>query len=82
MSPMAQRAALQNIDQVASTAAGQMVLRDIGKTGQTRATYTGTLAPVVGYSPDIMANQQMLQQQLQNQAQHRALMQALLGNAA
>jgi soluble lytic murein transglycosylase-like protein len=82
MSPIAQRAAMQNIDQIAGTAAQQMVLRDIGPGGLARSSPTGTLAPVVGYSPDITSNQLMLAQQLQNQAQHRALLQALLNSAA
>src|SRR5215472_15735049 len=83
MTPLAQRAALQNIGQVASTAAGQMVLRDVAQsgTGMARATPTGALAPVVSYSPDVTSNQIMLEQQMLRTAQHRALMQALLGAA-
>jgi hypothetical protein len=84
MTPLAQRAALQNIDQIAGQAAGQMVLRDVVQAGGglNRATPTGALAPVVSYGPDVTANQLMLAQQLQNQAQHRALIQALLSSAA
>jgi hypothetical protein len=79
MPPVAQRAALQNIDQIAASAAGKMVLRDIGPAGTARMSPTGVLAPVVGYGPDVLGNQLMLEQQLQRNAQHAALMQALLG---
>ena len=82
MSSFSQHQALSTIDQAASTAAQQMVLRDIVRTGDAagRANWvTGSaLAPVVGYSPDVLGNQLSMQQQLQT-LQHRALMQSLLG---
>jgi hypothetical protein len=71
-----QQIALQNVDQNAQAAAGRMLLRDIGPTASARAEYTsGRLAPVIGYSPDVMANQLAMQQQ---RAQHAALLQSLL----
>jgi hypothetical protein len=80
MPAYAQRAALTNINTAASAAAGRMVLRDIGASGVARMQPTGVLAPVVGYSPDVISNQLMLEQQLQRNAQHQALMQSLLGD--
>jgi Transglycosylase SLT domain/Peptidase_C39 like family len=82
MPAYAQRAALENINSAASTAAGRMVLRDIVAgpgAGQSRMQATGVLAPVVGYGPDVTNNQLLLQQQLMLQQQHQALMQSLLG---
>ena len=78
MPDYAQRAALQNIDQAAQQAAGRMVLADITQlsdAGMARAQPTGVLAPVVGYGPDVYANQVQL-------AQHQALMNVLLSGQA
>jgi len=78
MPAYAQRTALENINTAASAAADRMLLRDIASgpgAGQSRMQATGVLAPVVGYGPDVMNNQLLLQQQLH----HQALMQSLLG---
>jgi len=78
MPDYAQRIALGRIDQAAQQAAGRMVLGDIVGSGSApaRAQTTGVLAPVVGYSPDVTANQTSL---LRNSAMHQALIQGLLG---
>jgi len=74
-----QQMALQNILANAGAAASRLVLRDIVAepgAAASRAEATGRLAPVIGYSPDVMANQVLLQMQA---AHHAALMQALTG---
>jgi len=76
----AQRAALQQIDTLASDAAGKMVLRDMGPAAQGRMTPTGLIAPVQGYQPGGLGDQYLSQATLmRNQAQHAALLQSLLG---
>jgi len=83
--PLAQQRTLQQIDTTATAAATRMMTAQLAQTpgpglaGGRAQVRTGTpLAPVVGYSPDVMANQNML---LQQQMQHRALIQSLLGAA-
>ena len=76
-----QQIAMKNINAAATAAASRMMTAQIAQTGdglaRAEARAGGALAPVVGYSPDVLSNQQFLQQQLQ----HRALMQSLLGAA-
>jgi hypothetical protein len=77
----AQQQVLTRIDDNAQQVAQRMVLGDIASgpgAGLGRTTPTGRLAPVIPYSPNVLANQQLLLQEYQRQAQHAALMQSLL----
>ena len=78
----AQQDTLTRVDQQAQEAAQRMLLADIVRApdrGISLANTTGRLATVVPYSPDVLANQAMLNQQYLRQAQHAALMRSLLG---
>lgn len=76
----AQRVALQQINQAASSAAEKMVLRDMGTDAAGRMIGTGVLAPVESYLPAGLADQYLNQAAIMRaQATHAALMQSLLG---
>ena len=85
MGQLAQQRALSNIDQQAQAAAGRLVLRDIVAVGQgpSRMQFTGALAPVLGYGPDVLGNQALLQAELaRSQTYRQTLMQALQGSGS
>jgi murein DD-endopeptidase MepM/ murein hydrolase activator NlpD len=87
--PAIQRMELQRADAIATDIANKEMLGKLSPDAFT-PTYQGgrlepnpnsILAPVAGYGPDVMLNQQMLQQQLQTY-QQQALVNSILGGAA
>lgn len=81
MAPRSQATALQLMDSSAAHAADLKILGVIGGPAlQTRREPKpgGALAPVTGYSPDVMQTQMLLEQQLQRSAQNQALINSLL----
>jgi hypothetical protein len=71
---------LQLADQKVTQATDQMMLNVIQSPSQrVQPNPGGALAPVVGYSPDVMTTQMLLQQQLQRNAQSQAVINSLLG---
>jgi hypothetical protein len=78
-SPQSQHLALQQVDQKITQATDRMMLGVIQNPGQrVQPTPGGALAPVVGYGPNVMSTQMLVQQQLQRNAQSQALIQSLL----
>jgi hypothetical protein len=82
MDPNIQALVLSRLNQNMTTAATAMLRGDLAPNAEQRWQTTGVLAPSVGYSPDVLSNQLLLQQQLQRNAQHQALIQSLMAQSA
>lgn len=82
MDPQTQKLVLSRINTNMTTAATAMLRGDLAPNAESRWQTTGVLAPTVGYSPDVLGNQLLLEQQLQRNAQHQVLIQSLLGAQA